>query len=168
MAIVVVPTPAGRFAIEGNDRYVTEIYQPFSGQRGTAGAVPQAVRRLAEQIERYAAGHHVRFSLSLLAWPSTSAFTRSVWDGLARVPYGTVITYGELALDIGRPRAARAVGNALNQNPFPIVVPCHRVVSSTDIGGYGGGTRVKRQLLALEGVYYDADGRPSTRTVATT
>jgi methylated-DNA-[protein]-cysteine S-methyltransferase len=68
------------------------------------------------------------------------------------VPYGATDTYGGLAARIGRPRAARAVGGALNRNPVPIVVPCHRVVgSSGSLVGYAGGLERKERLLALEG-----------------
>jgi methylated-DNA-[protein]-cysteine S-methyltransferase len=70
---------------------------------------------------------------------------------LAQVPYGEVATYGELARRIGRPRAARAVGGALNRNPVPILLPCHRVVGATgSLVGYAGGLDRKRTLLALE------------------
>ena len=77
-------------------------------------------------------------------------------DELGRVPYGATATYGGLASRIGKPRAARAVGAALNQNPVPIVVPCHRVVgASGSLVGYAGGLDRKRALLALEGAILD-------------
>ena len=73
-------------------------------------------------------------------------------DELARVPYGHVDTYGALAARVGKPQAARAVGGALNRNPVPIVVPCHRIVgSSGSLVGYGGGLERKQALLGLEG-----------------
>jgi methylated-DNA-[protein]-cysteine S-methyltransferase len=75
-----------------------------------------------------------------------------VLEELVRVPYGHVDTYGGLAQRIGRPRAARAVGGALNRNPIPIVVPCHRIVGSTgSLVGYAGGLEIKQALLGLEG-----------------
>ena len=68
------------------------------------------------------------------------------------MPYGRLTTYGALAAQAGRPRAARAVGTIMNRNPIPIVLPCHRVVGSTgSLVGYGGGLERKQQLLALEG-----------------
>jgi len=71
---------------------------------------------------------------------------------LARVPYGQLETYGALAAKVGRPRAARAVGTAMNRNPIPIVLPCHRVVGADgSLTGYAGGLHVKRALLELEG-----------------
>jgi methylated-DNA-[protein]-cysteine S-methyltransferase len=76
-----------------------------------------------------------------------------VLQELARVPFGRTETYGSLAARIGRPRAARAVGGALNRNPLPIVLPCHRVVgASGSLVGYAGGLERKRALLELEGV----------------
>src|SRR5207247_9495626 len=79
-------------------------------------------------------------------------FNRAVLELLARVPYGTLTTYGALAGEAGKPRAARAVGSVMNRNPIPIVLPCHRVVGSTgSLVGYGGGLERKEALLKLEG-----------------
>ena len=81
-----------------------------------------------------------------------SPFNRSVLEELARVPYGSLTTYGTLAGRAGRPRAARAVGTIMNRNPIPIVLPCHRVVGSTgSLVGYAGGLERKETLLRLEG-----------------
>jgi methylated-DNA-[protein]-cysteine S-methyltransferase len=81
-----------------------------------------------------------------------SPFQRLVLEELARVPYGETATYGGLAARVGRPRAARAVGGALNRNPIPIVLPCHRVVGAGgSLVGYAGGLERKQALLALEG-----------------
>jgi methylated-DNA-[protein]-cysteine S-methyltransferase len=80
-------------------------------------------------------------------------FQRAVLEELARVPYGATSTYGALAAAIEQPRAARAVGGALNRNPIPVVLPCHRVVGADGrLVGYGGGLDRKRALLELEGV----------------
>jgi len=81
-----------------------------------------------------------------------SAFQRLALRELARVPFGQVTTYGALAAKIGNPGAARAVGGAMNRNPIPIVLPCHRVVGSNGkLVGYAGGLDRKEQLLRLEG-----------------
>lgn len=81
-----------------------------------------------------------------------------VYDLLKTVPQGQVTTYGDLAKALGFPRAARAIGRIMNANPLPIVVPCHRVVSSNgDIGGYGFGIETKRKILEKEGIQFNGD-----------
>jgi methylated-DNA-[protein]-cysteine S-methyltransferase len=103
-------------------------------------------RQLDEYFEHRLRSFDVEVDLSQLP-----AFQQLVLEELARVPYGETSTYGGLAARIGRPRAARAVGGALNRNPIPIVLPCHRVVGSTgSLVGYGGGLERKRLLLDLE------------------
>ena len=77
-------------------------------------------------------------------------FQKKVWKKMQKIPYGKVKTYGELAEVIGSPKAARAVGTACGKNHIPIIIPCHRIVSSTGIGGFSGGLDIKEKLLALE------------------
>ncbi len=80
-----------------------------------------------------------------------TAFQMSVWRKLCAIPYGTTISYGELADRIGNPKAMRAVGLANGSNPIAIIVPCHRVIGSNGkLTGYGGGLPIKEKLLALE------------------
>jgi methylated-DNA-[protein]-cysteine S-methyltransferase len=84
-------------------------------------------------------------------------FQKRIWTEIAQIPKGQVITYKELAIRIGKPKATRAVANAVGANPNPITVPCHRVVRSDGtIGGYSGpgGMRAKKKLLAEEGVIF--------------
>ena len=81
-------------------------------------------------------------------------FQRAVWEGVSTIPHGQVLTYGQLAERVGYPGAARAVGQAVGSNPIPLLIPCHRVVASNGIGGYGGPVNLKRKLLAAEGVHY--------------
>jgi methylated-DNA-[protein]-cysteine S-methyltransferase len=103
------------------------------------------------QLDEYFEGRRRSFDLELdLA--SVGPFPRRVLEELAQVPYGEVTTYGRLAEQVERPRAARAVGTVMNRNPLPIVLPCHRVVgSSGKLVGYGGGLDRKERLLRLEG-----------------
>ena len=77
-------------------------------------------------------------------------FERKVLLETLRIPHGKTVTYEELAKKIGYPKAARAVGNALNKNPLPILIPCHRVVGKKDIGGYALGIKMKKELLEFE------------------
>ena len=86
------------------------------------------------------------------AWQRLTPFQRLVYRATARIPKGQVRSYAWVARRIGRPRAARAVGNALNRNPFTPLVPCHRVVRTDgSLGGYAGGPEKKRRLLRREG-----------------
>ncbi len=77
-------------------------------------------------------------------------FQVAVWNAISLIPAGQVITYRELAYRVGRPRATRAVGTACGANPFPFLIPCHRVVSCNGLGGYGYGLNCKKQLLEFE------------------
>lgn len=107
--------------------------------------------RVREQLVEYLDGSRTVFDLELD--PAGTPFQRRVWQGLTEIPYGEVISYGELARRIGMPGAARAVGQANGKNPIPIVVPCHRVIAADgSIGGFSSGLGLKRQLLALERV----------------
>lgn len=84
---------------------------------------------------------------------SGTAFQREVWGALRGIPRGRARTYGEVAEDVGRPAAARAVGQACGANPAPVVIPCHRVVSAAGLGGFGPGPEWKEALLTAEGSY---------------
>ena len=112
---------------------------------------PERIDEIRRELEEYFAGERRRFDLPL-DWRLTRGFSQRVLRATARIPYGGVSTYGEVATKAGSPRAMRAAGNALGSNPIPIVVPCHRVLrTGGDVGGYGGGPDMKRALLRLEG-----------------
>jgi methylated-DNA-[protein]-cysteine S-methyltransferase len=113
----------------------------------TGRRVEPVRRQLDEYFERRREVFDLDYDLTGLP-----AFQQEVLHELVRIPYAETSTYGALAARIGRPRAARAVGGALNRNPVPIVVPCHRIVGSTgSLVGYGGGLHRKQALLELEG-----------------
>jgi methylated-DNA-[protein]-cysteine S-methyltransferase len=113
--------------------------------------VPRRLTPVKRELDEYFSGSRTTFDVAVDV-TMVPAFQRSVLDELARVPYGEVTTYGALAGRIGKPRAARAVGGALNRNPVPIILPCHRVVgASGSLVGYAGGLERKQALLALEG-----------------
>lgn len=82
-----------------------------------------------------------------------SPFQHKVWRALCRIPFATTRTYGEIASELGNPHLARAVGQACNKNPLPLIIPCHRVVSSTGLGGFAGGSRIKQALLDYESAW---------------
>jgi methylated-DNA-[protein]-cysteine S-methyltransferase len=103
------------------------------------------------QLQEYAAGTRTTFDLPLRP-PFGGPFERRVWSHVARIPYGTTTTYGQIAAELGAPGAARAVGAANGRNPLPIVVPCHRVLGARGaLTGYAGGLDHKRALLEHEG-----------------
>jgi methylated-DNA-[protein]-cysteine S-methyltransferase len=109
-------------------------------------------RRLENDLGRYFAGEAVEFRLPLAKTQGTR-FQRAVWDALRAIPCGETRTYGWVARSVGRPGAARAVGGACGSNPWPVIVPCHRVVASDGtLGGYSAGLKWKRLLLRVEGV----------------
>ena len=103
------------------------------------------------QFSEYFAGARRDFTLPL--YLNGSPFEMRVWKALLKIPYGETRSYGEIAVACGNPKAARAVGQAVHRNPLPIIVPCHRVVGASNLGGYAGGLEVKRFLLRLEGAY---------------
>ncbi|HEX9482117.1 MAG TPA: methylated-DNA--[protein]-cysteine S-methyltransferase [Solirubrobacteraceae bacterium] len=112
---------------------------------------PAQLDLVRRELEEYFAGERRRFELAL-DWSLTGGFTRRVLRATAAIPYGGVLSYGQVAGNAGSPRGSRAAGNALGSNPLPIVVPCHRVLRSGGVlGGYGGGPERKRWLLELEG-----------------
>lgn len=112
---------------------------------------PDAFEGLRREMEEYFGGRRERFETAVDWSLVRGAFARRALRALVEVPYGSVVSYSELAAETGSPRGARAAGNALNGNPIPIVVPYHRVIHADGgIGGYGSGLDRKRFLLALE------------------
>lgn len=139
------------FAAEDHPAVLADLAARVAG--GRAERVRPDPERLAPAIRallEYLDGSRRRFDLPLDR-RLTRGFRREVLDHLTEIPYGARESYGQVAAAIGHPGAARAVGSACATNPLPVVVPCHRVVRSGGaLGGYGGGTEVKRALLALE------------------
>ena len=106
---------------------------------------------LPQRIAWYLGGERVTFN-DKLDWAGASAFRRDVWQATRAIPYGETRSYGWVAELIGKPKASRAVGQALAANPMPIVVPCHRVIGSDgSLTGFTGGLEMKRRLLEIEG-----------------
>ena len=162
VAYDVVDSPIGTLLLAATERGLcrlgfdpdpeAEVERLARGHGARVLRVPKRLDTARRQLEEYFEGEREDFELptDLTGVPS---FQTDVLVELGRVPYGTVTTYGQLARTIGKPRAARAVGGALNRNPVPIVLPCHRVVGSTgSLVGYGGGLDRKRALLELEGL----------------
>ena len=149
---VPLESPIGRLVLESDGDVLIGVWLPNESRhkRRDAEDVPPELKETATQLEEYFAGERTDFDLQMEL--DGTHFQREVWTELTRIPYGETISYGELARRVGRPNGPRAVGQANGRNPIPIIVPCHRVLASNGIGGYGGGLKVKRALLALEGV----------------
>jgi len=112
---------------------------------------PARLDPVRRELEEYFEGKRLDFDIPL-DWSLTKGFTRRVLRATAKVPYGEVSTYRQVATKAGNERAVRAAGNALGANPIPIVVPCHRILrTGGSLGGYGGGVPRKEFLLRLEG-----------------
>jgi methylated-DNA-[protein]-cysteine S-methyltransferase len=149
----IISSPLGGILLAADDRGLTMInFQDGKGaKKPPAGSVESAApfKEAASQIHSYFQGKLKNFKLPLS--PQGTAFQRSVWKELCRIPYGKTISYRELAKRVGVPTAWRAVGSANGRNPLPIVVPCHRVIGSNgQLTGYYGGTHLKEYLLNLE------------------
>ena len=126
---------------------------------------PEGVE-LGRRIDRFLHGEPGAFDLGILALADCPGFQREVLLAESRIPRGWVSTYERIAQSVGAPRAARAVGTALAQNPFPLVVPCHRAIRADgDLGGFQGGRAMKRALLELEGIRFAASGKVTLEKV---
>lgn len=109
------------------------------------------LRAAAQQLTEYFNAQRQQFELPLIF--VGTAFQQQVWSALAKIPFGTTVSYQEIAKRIKNPKAVRAVGRANGKNPFCIIIPCHRVIAADgSIGGYTGGLALKRRLLKLERV----------------
>jgi methylated-DNA-[protein]-cysteine S-methyltransferase len=153
----VLATPFGKLGIRTEADALTQIsFLPDSARPRAPAA--QFTRLACAQVERYLRDPDCRFSLPLAT--AGTPFQRRVWDAIAAIPRGRTRSYGDIARDLHS--APRAVGQACGENPYPLVVPCHRVVSARGVGGFahaddGYLLRIKRWLLAHEGANV---GRP--------
>jgi methylated-DNA-[protein]-cysteine S-methyltransferase len=144
-------TPRGlvRLAYDQADAELPEVAARLSPRIVESPERTDDVRR---ELDEYFAGRRQGFDLAI-DWALVRGFAGAVLQATARIPFGSVSSYREIATDAGSPNAYRAAGNALGSNPVPIVVPCHRVLhSGGGLGGYTGGLERKRFLLHLEGV----------------
>ena len=158
-------TPMGTLLLDADDIGITRVEfavdsLPLEGKVAFAKQMTDEVESpnfsLLEEAERqlreYFAG--VRKSFDLPLSQHGTPFQMAVWDSLQTIPYGETRSYGDIARQIGKPGAARAVGMANNRNPICIIVPCHRVIGADgSLTGYGGGLDKKEALLKLEGVH---------------
>ena len=151
---IVVTSPVGKLRLIASDKGLVAI-----DVRNVRAAIDQETNAPAQkilsatkkQLEQYFAGNRTTFDIPLDL--EGTDFQQQAWRALCRIPYGKTISYGQQAKNIKKPKAFRAVGSANGKNPIPIIVPCHRVVAGDgSLGGYSLGLKMKKQLLALEGV----------------
>jgi methylated-DNA-[protein]-cysteine S-methyltransferase len=155
-----IDSPVGPLLLIGTAQALTRVHfqagphplRPAPDWRPADASFVQAQAQLGE----YFSGARRSFQLSLA--PAGTPFQLQVWKALCAIPYGETLSYGELARRLGHAGGARAVGLANGANPLPIIQPCHRVIGADGtLTGFGGGLRIKRALLALEGAACVAD-----------
>ena len=145
----VMTSPVGNLRLLEEDSVLTRLY--FGGTLEDPEPPTELLRRARGQLEAYFAGTRQDFDLPIRF--GGTAFQHEVWEALREIPYGKTSTYGQIAARIGRPRAVRAVGHAIGQNPISIIVPCHRVIGKDGtLTGFAGGLPAKARLLEREGV----------------
>lgn len=154
LTALTVPSPLGPLRLFGIETGLTRLLFPGQAPMEDAQArETPLLRRAALELEEYFARRRKRFTVPLQ--PMGTAFQREVWDALLEIPYGQTVSYGDIAKKLGKPGAARAVGQANGANLLPIFIPCHRVVASDgSLGGYSLGLEAKRVLLRLEGAAF--------------
>jgi methylated-DNA-[protein]-cysteine S-methyltransferase len=153
MTTRVIATLIGDLTVTAHRQYITSVrFGKFDYVNGDEVEIEVELLNNAEkQLGEYFS--RTRNDFDLLLELDGTEFQRAAWQRCARIPCGETITYGQLAADIGRPKAARAVGMAMHDNPIVIIVPCHRVVGSTgSLTGFGGGLDMKKWLLEHERV----------------
>jgi len=143
-------TKIGRIGLVERDGCITKLYLgEFKLSTDLVISETTLLKEAAYQLQSYLVGELKEFKLPLAV--EGSAFLKIVLAKVAEVPYGQTATYQEIAIKVGKPKAARAVGQANHRNPLPIVIPCHRVIGAKGVlTGYGGGLELKQFLLELE------------------
>jgi methylated-DNA-[protein]-cysteine S-methyltransferase len=146
-----VDSPMGPIAVRGDEGRIVNV--GFTKGTGEDSAdLPSHMLECRRQLDEYFAGTRTEFDLPLAL--QGTKFQEDVWEVLRRIPFGQTRSYGQLAEEIGRPGAARAVGGACRSNPVGVIVPCHRVIgASGDLVGFGGKAKdldLKRSLLDHE------------------
>ncbi|MEI5097654.1 methylated-DNA--[protein]-cysteine S-methyltransferase [Streptomyces sp. PmtG] len=149
----VIDSPYGPLTLVATDGTLSGLYMTEQRHRPADETFgdrdPEAFGPVTEQLTAYFAGELKEFDLPLHL--HGTPFQRSVWQRLLEIPYGETRTYGQLADDLGKPAASRAVGLANGKNPIGVIVPCHRVIGANGgLTGYGGGLDRKRRLLEFE------------------
>lgn len=145
--ISVVTTPFGNLKLTAHADVLVGCV--FTNEVQTAHTHSPVLKTTSQQLKAYFQGKLKQFDVPLM--PEGTDFQKNVWDALLQIPYGETRSYQDIAKNIDRDKAARAVGTANSKNPLCIFIPCHRVIQTTgNIGGYTGGQSYKIKLLTLE------------------
>ena len=145
-------SPLGNIEIVGTHESIVEL-NFVEDAAFTDSELPFCVKACLKQIDEYFRGRRQEFLLNLS--PMGTAFQKSVWQELGKIPYGNVASYQDIANSIGKPNACRAIGAANGKNPISIIIPCHRIIGSDGgLTGYGGGLWRKEWLLKHEREYH--------------
>lgn len=151
MRHLVMDSPIDPLCILEEDGFITRIDFGAEPPAGSYAQPSPILEKSRAQLEEYFNGKRRDFDLPLD--PKGTPYMLKVWKALQSIPYGKTASYKDVAEATGDAKACRAVGQANNRNPLPIVIPCHRVVGADGkLAGYGGGTDIKIKLLRLEGV----------------
>ena len=149
-------SPLGKFGVQTNEKEVYRIFLPNSINYQTISITPiknrsNILRQTLDELNQYFSGVRRKFMIPInLMLPS---YFNKVLCEVSKIPFGQTASYQDIAFQTKNPKASRAVGNANAKNPIPIIIPCHRVITSSGkLGGYGGGPDLKKKLLHHEGV----------------
>ena len=141
-------TPLGAFTLAEAGGAIVRVWLPGETPRQRQDASTPLLEQAFQELEEYLTGIRRLFTVPLA--PSGTPFQRAVWRAIDAIPYARTATYAELAAQIGRPTAVRAVAAACGRNPVAVFTPCHRVVAADGLGGFRGGLALKQALLDLE------------------
>jgi len=137
----------------GKEKVLDRIRKEYPGMQCTQRKIPDGIDNVVIALFK---GQNKKVSLSAINLKKLTVFQTEVLKQVYRIPRGKVAAYSGIAARTGHPRAARAVGTVMANNPFPLIIPCHRVIwADRKVGQFGGGTQMKRELLEREGVIFD-------------
>ena len=162
MKYAVLETPMGWMGVVGSEAGVRRLTIPLPTPDEAMSDIARDAfgaeldndyfAEFEARLQRVFSGEDGALEEEDLDLPNAPEFTRAVWDATRQIPRGETRSYGDLAVAVGRPRGARAVGQVMASNPVAVLIPCHRVIASDrGLGGYGGHIEMKKRLLTLEG-----------------
>ena len=146
---MMIPSVLGKLLLEEEDGKIVRLLFECDIPANVEQSDTPTLQKAAQELSEYFAGNRKEFDIPLN--PKGTDFQKSVWNALCTIPYGKTMSYGQVAAQIGNPKASRAGGMGNNKNPIPILIPCHRVIGANGkLVGYGGGIWIKQKLLELE------------------